>query len=212
MQPEALWDSLRPVLDSGLRHLFSFSLRAFLLLAFLPSQWGCGYRMGYADRTLPNSYQELAIPVFHNRTDEVGIEAYFTNALIREFERSQVARVTSRNRSEVTLEGSLDQLEFRSSSRAVGGTEIKALPSAAVLTTEYRVLLTTNLRLVRNSDGRVLWQTSLRNEKVFAAPQIGSAGINTANATYLHSARHQTLAQLAEEMMKEAHDRMTENF
>ncbi len=173
---------------------------------------GCAYRLGYADRALPQGYEVVAIPVFQNRTDEVGIETYFTNALVREFERSRVARVIPARQAEVTLEGSLDNLEFRSSSRAVGGTEIKALPRETVLTTEYRVLLTTNLRLVRNSDGQVLWQSSFRNEKVFSAPQIGSAGINTANSLYLHSARHQTLALLAEEMMKEAHDRLTENF
>lgn len=165
------------------------------------------------DRTLPGGYAQVAIPVFKNRTQETGIETAFTNALIRRFARSQVARVSDKESAPLLLEGTITKLiteEGPKVTNSPGG--ILKLPEQAVLTTEYILRINANLILRRKSDEKVLWEGNFSNQKSYPAPRIGAPVINSANATYNQSARMEYIARLAEEMMIEAHDRMTENF
>ena len=185
----------------------------FLSLILMPSLFtaGCGYHLGFRPRKLPGGYDHVAIPVFKNKTPEVGIETYFTNEMIRQLARSGVARVVGKNAASVTLEGVVEDLSFERSAKATQN-EIVHLPLGAVLTTEYRILVTTRVRLRRNSDNKVLWESVFQNERAYFAPQLGSAGLNSANALYNQSARHQNIAKMAVDMMVEAHDRLTESF
>lgn len=171
--------------------------------------------MGLGDRSLPGGYKQVAIPVFVNRTQEIGIEVPFTNALIREFETSKIAEVVPMAAAAVRLEGHIESIHYLPRSAAQGGSgqgEIGALPDDTVLTTSYQIIVETKLRLRRNSDQAVLWEGSVSNERVYSAPRIGSAVVNSANVLYNQSARHLNITALAGEMMEEAHDRMTENF
>lgn len=182
----------------------------FCFLLVLPS---CAYRLGDGPRALPDGYDRVAIPVFANKTDEVGIEIYFTNALIREFSRSKIARVVSHGEAPVTILGSIEKLTLTPTSQVASGNSSGVnLPDGAVLTTEYRLNLKAKVSLKRNSDLKILWSQDFDNEKVFPAAQIGSQFINSANPLYNHSAVHQNVANLAQLMMYEAYSRMTERF
>jgi hypothetical protein len=187
------------------RALIFFSI-PFVLLA-------CAYHIGDRGRALPGGYDQIAIPVFSNKSDEVSIETYFTNALRREFERSKVARVTSKDEAPVTLEGEITKVQVIPSAQALAGQNLgNSLPGNTVLNTEYRVLLTAHLRLRRHSDQKIVWEQEFNREHVYDGPQIGADFINSANALYEQSSRLQTISQLADEMMEEAHDCLTENF
>lgn len=199
------------IFGSRIRQKISWAGLLALMAVTIFNLVGCAYHFGYGRRNLPGSYNQLAIPVFENKTTEVGVEVFFTNSIIEEFERSQVAKVLQADEAPVTMLGTISKIEYLHSAQTAANNA-NSLPRGAVLTTEYRVLLTAHIVLRRNSDQRVIWQGRFTREKVFPAPQIGPATINSANATYLHSARYQTIASLASEMMEEAHDRMTENF
>jgi hypothetical protein len=169
--------------------------------------------MGDSVRTLPGGYDQIAIPVFSNKSDEVSIETYFTNALRREFERSQVARVTSKDEAPVTLEGDITKVVVTPTAQALAGQNLgNSLPGNTVLNIEYIVVVTARLRLRRHSDQKVIWEQEFNREHVYDGPQIGADFINSANALYEQSSRLQTISDLAEEMMEEAHDCLTENF
>lgn len=151
--------------------------------------------------------------MFKNESNEVGIEPYFTNALIRRFSRSQVARVTEKEASPLVLTGYIDSVQTINGPAVTNvSSQLKFLPDQSVLIIEYRLVVKAHLVLKRKSDEKVLWQGSFSNEKVYAPPRIGSAIVNSANATYNQSVRMETISRLADEMMAEAHDRMTENF
>ena len=176
---------------------------------------GCAYGFGFSHRALPGSYTQVAIPVFKNKTPDVGIELSFTNALVRRFARSQVAEVVASEKSPLTLEGIIQKVETVPSGPVVtndpnGG--LRQLPDNAVLTTEYRLVVSTEIILRRKSYDRVVWQGNFRGERVYPAPRLGAPVVNSANATYNQSVRLQTIALMADEMMTEAHDRITENF
>ncbi len=173
---------------------------------------GCAYHYGLAERSLPGGYTQVAIPVFKNKTAEVGIEPYFTNALIRRFNRSQVARVGDKESAPVLLEGVITKIDTASVSTILSDANKNLLPEDTVLTTQYRLTVSAEITIRRKSDDRVIWQGSFSNEKVYAAPLLGTPVVNSANATYNQSARMEYISRLAEEMMSEAHDRITENF
>lgn len=186
---------------------FTASMTAFATLVIAT---GCAYRFGETDREIPGGYRTVAVPTFKNRTQEAGIEVYFTNAIVREIERSRIGRVTSRRDAQTTLEGSIDTVQY------AGGSPIDStggfLPAETVLNTQYRIVVTTTLVLVRNSDQKQLWSGQFSNERSYLAPIIGIEGLNSANATYNQSARYQNIQAMAADMMTEAHNRLTENF
>lgn len=188
-------------------------MRTFLLSVLIFSTSACAYRFGLAERALPGGYTQIAVPVFKNLSQDVGIEMYFTNSLIRRFARSQVARVTDKESSPLVLEGTVKKIVTEPGPAVTtDDRQARYLPEQAVLTTNYRLIVTTELTLRRKSDDKVVWTGSFMNERVYEAPRIGTPIVNSANATYNQNVRQQTIASLAEEMMAEAHDRMTENF
>lgn len=188
----------------------SFFISALILSTSVLS--GCAYSFGLSPRALPGGYTEVAIPVFKNDTPDVGIEMYFTNALIERFSRSQVARVTSKETSPLLLEGTITQIDVIPGSAVTREGGLPTLPEGAVLTTQYRLVIATKIVLKRKSDEKVVWEGAFKGEKTYDPPRIGTAVVNSANATYNQSVRMETISEIADDMMAEAHDRITENF
>mgnify|MGYP001427532633 CR=1 FL=1 len=191
--------------------MFRRALPLFLMFLLC----SCAYQLGYRTRRLPGGYRTVSIPVFSNITQEVGLEGYFTNSLIREFERSRVAKIAEKSYSPVYVQGEIQSVALTANGQTAANSksaELRFLPKNTVLNTGYRVTVQINLKLIRNSDKSVIWQQNFVNERVFSAAQISVPGINSVNPLYNHSAKHQNIAILADEMMREAHDRLTERF
>ncbi len=189
------------------RHVFAIFCCLFIV--------NCAYDVGYETRRLPGGYRSLAIPVFSNKTKEVSVESYFTNSLIREFERSRVAKVTNKSQAPVFIRGSISSVTLADNGQVAansGSQKLKYLPKNTVLNTGYRVVVTVHVQLIKNSDKRIVWEQNFVNERVYSAAQISVTGINSVNPLYNHSAKHQNIRMLAKEMMREAHDRLTERF
>lgn len=188
----------------------SLILKLFVLF-FLSTS--CAYRLGTSSRTIPGGGKSIAIPVFLNRTPETGIEMAFTNALMQEFYRSKVARVTDANRADVVLIGELRKLEYLPGAKKVSGdSSAPFLAEGAVLATEYRILLTMEIQVQDRITKKVLWSGAFSGERTYATPQVTLAGVNSVNPLYNLSARRQNIEVMANDMMAEAHDRITENF
>jgi hypothetical protein len=185
-----------------------------VILGFLAvSQLSCAYHFGALKRSLPGGYNKVSVPVFKNKTQETGVEAFFTTAMIEELERNRFANVTEDEEAQVVLEGTVTSISYNRGAYFSSGDDLGVtLPEGTVLTKEYYVTATTQLRLIRKSDQKVLWVSSYNSEKQYPAPQITIKGLNSANALYNHSARLQIVSALAKEMMAQAHNHMTENF
>lgn len=200
--------------DEALDSLEEMKFAQILLLFGAWALSSCAYNLGYGERSLPGGYNRVSVPVFQNKSEQVGIEVFFTNALIREFEQSRVARVADSDEAPVSLEGQILNVEIARTGLIAGGqgSGVQNLPSDAVLSSEYRLIVYAHLRLRRKSDRQILWEGAFQKEGVYSAPRVGSAVLNSANANYNESIRDQRIQQIAEEMMEEAHDRITENF
>lgn len=177
----------------------------------------CGYRFTSAHREIIGGYDLVAVPIFENSSFETGVEVYFTNSLIREIHRSKLARVAKVENAPVSLMGVIEEVDYAAGAQVTGsgndtqGT-ISPLPASAILSSAYRIRVRTNIRLVRHADKKVLWEETFSGERSYLAPQIGTESINSANALYNHSARHQNIRELSQELMAQAYRRLTEKF
>lgn len=157
---------------------------------------------------MPEGYKLVAVPVFKNQSHEVGAEVAFTNAMIREMERHQIAHVVPKADAQVVLDGVIDSIQYIVSNQV----NDSSLPRSTILNIEYRIVVGVTLRLKRASDGMNIWTESFNAERSYQAPKIGLEGLNSANSLYNDSARYDNLSAMATDLMVEAHSRLTENF
>jgi hypothetical protein len=134
-------------------------LRNLALLAmacvFFVALAGCGYRpvgrggtpagtTGTSGTTRPS----LAIPLFANRSTEIGLESLFANTFIETFGHSQALRVTSRpENADLVLEGKISSVAFSS-------TAYFNINRSLV----RRVTIRVEVQLKRRSTGKVIWK------------------------------------------------------
>jgi hypothetical protein len=169
--------------------------------------WGCAFRWGSTERTLPGGYRSIAIPIFKNYSPEPGAETYFTDAIIKEFERSKTARVVDSSLAEVILEGEIVEVSTTRSNATTTD-----LPAGTLLATSYSVGIKTIIKLRRASDREVMWTGEFLTNRSYSAPVLGASVINTVNPQYNLSAKRQNINKIALQLMTEAYDRMTESF
>ncbi len=171
----------------------------------------CAYNISSDKKQLPGGYDQAFLPPFTNHTRLPGIETYFTNSLGREIQRSAVAKISDKLSSQVTIEGIVNNLTFAPTA-PVDLKSLKQLPTYASLFVEYRIFVEATVTLRRNADNQIIWTGVVKGEKSYVAPQVASREVNSVNPLYNHSARHHHISQLAQDMMVEAVDRMTEQF
>lgn len=169
--------------------------------------------MGMQGRKIPGGYSLVAVPVFKNKTKTVGIEAFFTRALIEEIEQSRLGQITDKEESQVIVDGIIDAVEVIKGaevSRDGGGYD--KLPEGTTLAKEYRVVVRASIRLIRTSDMVNLWESSFSGERRYPAAIVTQQVINTVNPLYNHNAQVQSIRLLAKDIMSEAYNQMTESF
>ena len=150
----------------------------------LLSLWGCGYRpVGVASPLDHQTRPSLAIPLFANRTTEVGLETVFANALINTFAQTGAVKVIPGDRdADLILEGKVRSMD--NSSVAF---------NSVTQSTVRRVTLQVELTLRRKKGDKVLWKdTQIMQEDYVVDPNYHSGeatrteGIRRAAITMAH--------------------------
>ena len=112
------------------------------------SLWGCGYRPLGAAPADPQVRPSLAIPLFANRSTEVGLEAMFATALINAFAQTQAVKVVPGDReADLVLEGKV---------RSLANTSVAF--DSITHSTVRRVTLIVDMTLRRKKGDKVLWK------------------------------------------------------
>lgn len=169
----------------------------------------CAYRQGVPERVIPGGYKWVRVPIFKNLSQEPGIEVNFTNTMIDEIQKSRVAHVV--DDADIVVEGIIEDVNYTPTAKRTG-EETALLPRGTVQATEYRIVVLMRVSILRNSDHNVLWSGQFNGERTYTAPQIASAIVNSANPLYNLSARRSNIKEIANDLVAEAFDRMTENF
>ena len=166
-------------------------LKSLIFLIAFSLLTSCGYQWGNRNEALPGRYREIAVPIFRNKTQEVGSEVYFTNAMIEEIVRSNNS-ITSQDKAEIVLEGEVSRIEVRG--EGLANVSSLSTPQVAVdieLVSSYKVLVDVVIRVRKKSDQKVLFNQHFTGERSFASAQIGKADLNSANPNYNQSALHE---------------------
>lgn len=175
-------------------------------------QTSCAYRLGVKGRTLPGGYSQVEVPLFVNSSSEPGIEVLFTNSMIQEFEKNKVAAVQQEGIAPVKIKGEILGITYKPTGPIQKGEKAPLLPEGTVLATGYRVIVSAQITLIEKASGKTLWSSQIGGESFYASPQVTVARVNSVNPLYNLSARRRVLEFIAQDLMVEVHDRMTENF
>jgi hypothetical protein len=108
---------------------------------------GCGYHPIGAEPIGPNT-RTLAVPLFANRSTEVGLEATLANALINAFTQTRAVKVTPfEEGADLVLEGKV---------QSVDNTSVAY--QSVTQSTVRRVTVRVELILKKHDNGKVLWK------------------------------------------------------
>ena len=145
---------------------------ALLLLGLVLG--GCGYTVR---GTLPSHINTIAVPIFHNRTQEPAIEGFITRAVIEAFSTNGRLKVVGTDKADAVLDGEITTYDV---------TSIAFDRDANV--TQYRLLVTVNLRMRDVRKNTVLFQQNAVREQ---------ADFRVQNAVSQTISREETALRLA---------------
>ena len=193
----------------------SYTALGLFFLSYLLSS--CGYNWGPGNQNLPGGYKNVFVEIFKNRTNELGAEFEFTQALKTELQRSDFVNVTPKKNADIILTGHIINVTSLDSGSQptffkVDHETKKAYPYKAPMFTIYKIQINVNLKAIRVSDKKILWQTLVKGEKTYRGSQLSRQGIRSSNVLYNESRRKQTIKMIAREMMEEAFDLLVEDF
>jgi outer membrane lipopolysaccharide assembly protein LptE/RlpB len=146
---------------------------ALLLLAALLGG-GCGYTVR---GTLPSHIKTVAVPIFRNHTPEPAIEGFITRAVIEAFSTNGRLKVVGTDKADAVLDGEITTYDV---------TSIAFDRDANV--TQYRLLVTVNLRMRDVRKNTVLFQQNAVREQ---------ADFRVQNAVSQTISREETALRLA---------------
>lgn len=181
----------------------------FYFLIFLST--GCAsYQWGTGDRNIPGGHKKIMVPLFINLTQEVGAEIPFTKAMSKEIERSSFSELVDGEDHDVILRGTVQQIDVQ----GFGVIDVvdPGDSRARGLNTAYQIRATILIELLNPKDGNVIWSSSVSGSRGYNGPKLTQKSVRTANPLYNKSAREQNLTIVANELMSEAFDKMTERF
>lgn len=130
-------------------------MRIFLnwlaLVLLLVALQGCGYRpVARGPEATRQEPPTLAIPLFTNRSTEIGLESIFANSFIETFSRCKAIRLTPLpEKADLVLEGKIQSVAY--SSAAFFNVNRSLV---------RRVTIRVELQLTRRSTGKVVWKDS----------------------------------------------------
>jgi outer membrane lipopolysaccharide assembly protein LptE/RlpB len=154
---------------------------------------GCGYGFRGTVSNLPDEIRTVAIPFLNNRTGEPNLDVVLTQALIKEFNRSKLLKLTRAGQAHVVLKGTINSL----SEGAVAYEDIRTA-------LQRRVTVAVSAELTATADNKVFWKNRAISEgqdyDVAADP-----GTTEAN-------REAAITTLVRNLAEKIHDSIFENF
>ena len=165
---------------------------------------GCGYHLR-GQVAPPAGIHTISVPTFSNRTYEPGLELPFTENLRREVLKGKGLRlVTDRARADAVVSGEI--LSFR----AVPPVLVKPpkFPQDRRLPTRYRAILEVRVSVVSTGTGEVLWEDTLEGTEEYDAGDAPEGFEPLAR----EAQQREAIAAIAQDLMREAYDRIVTDF
>jgi hypothetical protein len=187
-------------------------LKSVWLVGLLLSLPHCGYTLNHR---LKDSFQYkngIFVPVFTNRTDEIGAELVFTNALIRELTSRREVLISSRDAGGLELRGEIASISTTPTAYTANG--FQGLQSYRRLPSQLGVAATITLSLVDPKSQGVLWTKTFTNFRRTDAPLNRTYDYQapTSVGPLTQSVVEALYVDIARDMMRDVYDEMVELF
>ncbi len=153
----------------------------------------CGYNFVGGKTELPPGVQEVAIPIFGNRSTQEGIESDVTRALVEKFTSARVFSVTDEKSADALLTGTVSSF-VASPITVTTGTQT---------TTEYRATLTIEFVFKRQKDGRVLRKQMISDWRNY--PVVDNLTVTEIN-------KKEAIRQISVLLAERVHETILTNF
>lgn len=164
-----------------------------LLMLLLGGLSACGYSFRHQQSNLPPEIKTIAIPMFGNETNEVGMEGLVTEQIRYQFSNSQILKLAARADADAVMIGSIT---------SISSDDITLTTRT---TSEYRrVSIAITVKVVRSDNGKLLYRGS--------ASQSRNYFISANDNTSTEQARREALRLAARDMGQVVHDGVLQNF
>ena len=155
---------------------------------------GCGYHISGGRGSVSSNFgygiESVVVPVFKNETLRAGLEGVITDALVDEL--VNIIEIKSKANAEAVIEGIVKSYELSAQSYGDGD-----------VVSEYRLRVSYLVRLVRVSDGVVLWQDN--NLSAYADYLVDTTSVAITKDRESHALR-----EIARESARLVRERMAE--
>jgi len=183
-----------------------------LSLLFLALLSGCGYSLNHRLQETFRISKGFLIPVFDNKTQEVGSEIVFTNALIRELVSHGESVVSEKGEGVLELRGTVTQVSRTVEVQSAAGT--RGLQAYQRVPDQIGVRAFVRIEAVDPKTGVVKWARDFSSYRRVSAPlnrmtdseSPSSLGLTT------ESLIENSYSLIARDMMRDVYDSMVEVF
>jgi outer membrane lipopolysaccharide assembly protein LptE/RlpB len=167
--------------------------RLFAALVALLVISGCGYGFRGTVNNLPPDIKAVSIPVFLNESIEPGVEVVFANALIYEFNRSQVLQVVSEKEAQAQINGKIKSIAI---DPVIYANQTQAL--------ERKVTIVLEISCRRTDNQKVLWQNqSLSRYETYPV---------TTDPYQTQRNKEEAIKKISQDLSERIHNSILENF
>lgn len=193
-------------------YLRGSSMSWLIRICLLIGVTGCGYTLTHRLKDTFTDKRGVFVPMFINRTNELGIERDFTNALIRELRSRQEVLMSSRQESGLELQGEVRSVSYSPTAATEYG--FQGLRDFRRIPSEYGVRVELFLALSDPKTGQKLWSNSFSSfrrvnvdtTRTFDYQSPSSIGIHT------ESIVQSVFSGIARDIMRDVYDDMAELF
>lgn len=190
-------------------------LKKSLLILLFSIVSSCSYKFA----RLGNPWEKegiktVSIPVFYNKTFTEGIETDFTNALRLYLDARSSSLKLKNSNADGKIIGEIKKIVLRPAGVKFGTESTQSaggVPNNRLLASSYSVIVYVNLKLIRNSDEKILWSKNFAQGRSMASSTYTDVR-STSNAFIKESNKKEAIKELSDSMMKYAVDSLLEEF
>lgn len=184
----------------------------FLAGLFLVGFSGCGYHFSQALKPefQPAKEQGIFIPVFSNKTDEVGVEPIFTNALVRELQSRGEIVITDSKHAAIELAGVINKITYDGKAFTLPG--YKGLIASRAIPYQVEVVVNISFVLFDSKTRKVLWSGNYTGSRPVITPVNRTYDFQAPSSIgpYTQSVVQSEYPVIARIIMRDVYDNMIE--
>ena len=185
---------------------------ASLGLIFWGLLGGCGYTLNHRLQDTFRNPKGFFIPIFDNKTQEVGTEIVFTNALIRELISHGETVIPDKTEEGLELRGTVTQVQRGVEVQSPAG--FRGLQPYQRIPDQIGVRAFILIELLNPKTGKVLWSREFNAYRRVSAPLNRSMDVDAPSSLGLttESLIEDSYLLIARDIMRDVYDAMVEVF